>query len=128
MMRRPGIFETMRVKKGKTVYFDKHLSRIARSSRFFKIKLPCSRKELARLILESVKKSGIKDARLKVIIRQLPRRAAVQILTQEYKPFPKSKYREGFRVTVSPFRQNELKLSRHKTTGRFLYDLSFEQA
>jgi branched-subunit amino acid aminotransferase/4-amino-4-deoxychorismate lyase len=52
----------------------------------------------------------------------------VQILTQEYKPFPKSKYREGFRVTVSPFRQNELKLSRHKTTGRFLYDLSFEQA
>ncbi|MGA2775580.1 MAG: aminotransferase class IV [Candidatus Omnitrophota bacterium] len=127
-MRRLGIFETIRVKEGKIVYFDQHLSRIIKSSCFFKIKLPCSREKLAGLILESVKKAGIKDGRLKVIIRQGPHRAAVQILIQKYKPFPKNKYREGFRVTVSPFRQNELRLARHKTTGRLLYDLSFKQA
>ena len=123
-----GVFETMRVKEGKVVYFDEHIARLNKSCLFFKITLPCSGIKLKRLIQRVIKNNSFKDARLKVIARQVNRKADIQIEICKYRPYPSSKYREGFSVMVSPFRQKELKLSRHKRMGRLLYDLSLEEA
>jgi len=123
-----GVFETMRVKEGKVAYFDEHIARIIKSCRFFKINLLCSRAKLRKLVQSAIEKSHFKDARLKVIISQLNRKTNIQIQLSKYTPYLPKKYREGFRVMVSPFRQRELKLSRHKTMIRLLYDLSLEEA
>ena len=123
-----GVFETMRAKEGKVVYFDKHIARLNKSCSFFKIALPCSGIKLKRLLQRAIKNCSFKDARLKIIARQVNRKADIQIEICKYKPYPSGKYREGFRVMVSSFRQKELKLSRHKRMGRLLYDLSLEEA
>ena len=123
-----GVFETMRIKEGKVVYFDRHIVRLKKSCSFFKISPPCSGAKLMRLVRGIIKKNNFKDARLKIIIRQVNRKADIQIKLCKYKPYPPKKYKEGFRVIVSSFRQKELKLSRHKTIGRLLYDLSLEEA
>ncbi len=121
-----GLFETMRFYRGRTVYLAAHLQRLADSARQLKIKLPLPLAGLKKLILREIKSRGLKDAYLRLTIFRSPKKE-FELLVKKYKPYPQSKYRQGFRVCLADLRQNQNSLfSRHKTTSRALYETAFE--
>jgi len=123
-----GIFETMRFCRGKTVYFDAHLQRLASSARRLRIKLPLALPKLKNLISQEVKASGLKDAYLRLTIFGSPKKE-FELLIKKYTPCTPAKYKKGFRVCISDLRQDQNSIfPRHKTTLRQIYETSYQKA
>ncbi|MGD0336420.1 MAG: aminotransferase class IV [Candidatus Omnitrophota bacterium] len=124
-----GIFETMRWHKNKTVYLDAHLRRMSGSSRFCGIKFPYGTKKVKRYVKETVALNDLADVAVRITVWKSPRGAGLLIAAKKYNPHPSVKYRNGFLVTVSQYRQNEDSfLCRIKSINRLAYELGFFQA
>ena len=63
-----AVFDTMIVVNGYIFKFDAHLDRLFRSARAVRIKIPLSKDEIKKAIIETVKKAGLMDAYLKIIV------------------------------------------------------------
>ncbi len=124
-----GLFETMRSYNNKIVYFDEHLTRLRDSAGLIKIKLNYSPGELKAIIRRAVKLSGFKDAYVRLTLCKSEPGTDTLVVARQYRPYPETKYRQGFRAAISPFRQNEdSPLARIKTTNYLLYRISYLQA
>ena len=124
-----GAFETMRFKNGSTVYLDEHINRLHGSCRLLNIELLYSGEKLKSAICQTVKRNGLKDARVRLSVWKKEAGCGVLITANSYHPFGKKKYRSGFKVCVAGLKQDESSiLARIKTMNRILYELSFEQA
>ncbi len=121
-----GLFETMRLRKGKIVYFAEHIARIKRGCGSVNINFSFTPSGLRKIIKKLVKANALSDARVRLTVWKEAKNSAVILITaKKYQPFPAAKYKVGFSCTVSPFRQDEDSfLSRLKTTNRILFQLS----
>jgi branched-subunit amino acid aminotransferase/4-amino-4-deoxychorismate lyase len=119
-----GIFETMRAYRGRVVYLKEHLNRLRCSARALGLACPYSETQLSRIIRQAIKKSRIKDVRVRLVLRE--KDLAIEV--KEYQPPKAQKYRKGFTLAVSPFRQKDFRLARFKTTERALYEKSLAYA
>jgi aminodeoxychorismate lyase len=63
-----GLFETMRVFKGRPFRMAQHLERMVRGAEFLKFKLPFAPKELQRLAEQLIEKNQMPDAVLRVTL------------------------------------------------------------
>jgi branched-chain amino acid aminotransferase len=63
-----GLFETMRVVKGRPFRMAQHLERMTRGADFLKIKMPFSPKELQRLAEQLIEKNQMQDSVLRVTL------------------------------------------------------------
>lgn len=63
-----GVFETMVAVNGYLFMLDEHLSRLFRSLKAVKIEVPQTREQLRALILETVRRNGLRDAYVKAIV------------------------------------------------------------
>lgn len=124
-----GLFETMRSYNNKIVYLDEHLKRIKRSCKLLAMDFPYSFDKLKEIIKETVKINGFFDAYVRLSFYKSDRGTDALILVKKYKHFSFKKYREGFSVCISRFKQNEDSFfARMKTTNYLLYQLSYLEA
>ena len=67
-----GLFETTRVAYGRAFRLAQHLDRLSRGADYFKIKLPCTLKEIQKSAAELIGKNGLADAVLRVTLTRGP--------------------------------------------------------
>lgn len=67
-----GLFETMRVVKGKPFRFAQHLERMTRGADFLKIKPPFTPKEIQKFAAELITKNELSEAVLRVTLTRGP--------------------------------------------------------
>lgn len=124
-----GVFETMRSYRGKIIYLDAHLERLKNSSAWLGLRLPHSTGELKKIIAGKVEEGGFRDAHIRLTLWKKAHSALVSVEVKEYHPYPLKKYRQGFKVCIAPYRQNEgSMLTQLKSTNRLLYELAYNFA
>lgn len=124
-----GLFESMRSFNNKIVYFDQHLNRIRDSARLIDLRMPCESNKLKKIIKKTVTSNGFKDTYVRLTLWKSETGLGISVVARNYQPYSAEKYRAGFSTGISSFRQNEDSLqSKIKTTSRFLYQLSLQEA
>ena len=63
-----AIFDTLTVSNGYIFKINEHLDRLYKSAKAVDIHIPCDRKKLINIMIETVKKTQLKDAYLKCIV------------------------------------------------------------
>ena len=63
-----GVFEGIRAYKGVVFKLREHIERLYDSAKFLKIEIPMSKEELIEAILETIRKNGLKDCYIRVIV------------------------------------------------------------
>lgn len=63
-----GLFETLRIRKGKPFLWDRHLERLQRGAEFLKIKIPFAPEALRSFVDELVTKNKMPDALLRLTL------------------------------------------------------------
>ena len=124
-----GLFESMRSYNGKIVYLDEHLGRIKGSAKLIGIGFPFSFSKLKEIIKKTVQINGFKDTYVRLTLGKAQKGTDILLVAKKYQPYPRQKYKKGFRAAISSLRQgNHSLLACLKTTSRLLYRLSLEEA
>ena len=101
-----GCFETMRAYGGRIFRLEDHLDRLSASAKFLGTRAPADRRRLGRQLTQVLKRSGLKDAVVRVAL--LPQRngeALPSIVVQPVSRPSASAYQRGIRVAVVPARK-----------------------
>lgn len=124
-----GVFETMRRHRKRIVYLSQHLVRLKDSCKLIGLPLKLSSAQLAGIIRKSTRINRLGEAYVRVTVWRQGSGSEVSVIVKKYTPPSREKYRRGFSVCISPYRQNENSLfSGVKTISRILYELAFQQA
>ncbi len=110
-----GVFEGIRVYNGRVFKLEAHVDRLFESAHTLQIPVPLSRKEVIEAILETVRRSGLRDAYIRPVIsrgagdlgidpRKCPRPTVV-IIVDAIQLYPEEAYRKGFRMITTSTRQ-----------------------
>ncbi|MCD6125412.1 MAG: branched-chain-amino-acid transaminase [Thaumarchaeota archaeon] len=63
-----GVFEGIRAYKGVVFKLREHIERLYDSAKFLKIEIPMSKEELIEAILETIRKNGLMDCYIRVVV------------------------------------------------------------
>lgn len=63
-----GVFEGIRAYKGVVFKLREHIDRLYDSAKFLKIEIPMSKEDLIEAILETIRKNGLKDCYIRVVV------------------------------------------------------------
>lgn len=63
-----GVFDTLVAANGYVFKLEHHVARLLRSARAVKIQIPNSEEEIKRLVVETIRRSGLADAYVKIIV------------------------------------------------------------
>ncbi len=110
-----GVFEGIRAYNGRIFKLEAHLDRLFESAHALQITLPLSRAEMIQAILETVRRTGLRDAYIRPVVSRGPGdlgidprkcpRANVVIIVDSIQLYPEEAYRKGFRVITTSTRQ-----------------------
>lgn len=110
-----GIFEGIRAYGGRVFRLEQHLDRLYDSARFLMLDIPLSRDEMREAILETVRRSGLRDAYIRPVISRGvgdlgldPRKcktATVVIIVDTIQLYPKEAYERGLRAVTATTRK-----------------------
>lgn len=111
-----GIYETLRVYKGKPFLVEKHLARLFQSAERILLKLPWSGRDLKEAIVKVVRANKLQEAVVRMTIsrgvgpRGLDPRPCqnptLVILTFPFVPYPASYFTRGIDLMISSIRRN----------------------
>ncbi|UCD54141.1 MAG: branched-chain-amino-acid transaminase [Dehalococcoidia bacterium] len=121
-----GLFETMRVYRGRVFRLEHHLKRLARSAEI--LRLPMGRLDLKEAVMETVRANHLDNARIRITVSlgeggMVPdpstcTKPTVLVMAGDYQPYPREVYQNGVRATVSSIHRNsQSPLSRLKSTN-----------
>jgi len=110
-----GIFEGIRVYGGRVFRLEQHLDRLYESARYLMLDIPLARDELRAAILETVRRSGLRDAYIRPVISRGvgdlgldPRKCktpTVVIIVDTIQLYPKDAYERGLRMITATTRK-----------------------
>ena len=110
-----GIFEGIRAYGGRVFRLEQHLDRLYDSARYLILEIPLSRDEMREAILETVRRSGLRDAYVRPVISRGvgdlgldPRKcrgATVVIIVDTIQLYPKEAYERGLRTVTATTRK-----------------------
>ncbi|MGH2398445.1 MAG: branched-chain-amino-acid transaminase [bacterium] len=110
-----GIFEGIRVYGGRVFRLEQHLDRLYESARYLMLDIPLARDELRSAILETVRRSGLRDAYIRPVISRGvgdlgldPRKCktpTVVIIVDTIQLYPKDAYERGLRMITATTRK-----------------------
>ena len=109
-----GLFETIKIKKGKPIYLEMHINRILNSIEELRLNIDIDKKQIINIIENYINEKNIKDKALRLTLFD----EGYNITTRDI-TYDKSYYDRGFKLTVSPIIRGESILHRHKTTNYF---------
>lgn len=111
-----GVFEGIRTYNGKIFKLDEHLNRLYDSAKAIMLVIPLSKGELKNAILETLKRNGLKDAYIRVVVTRgigdlglEPRKCPTQtvfIITDKIMLYDEKFYKEGLEVITVSVRRN----------------------
>ena len=110
-----GVFEGIRVYGGKVFRMHDHMERLYRSARGIALDVPMDRAALAEVVLETVRRSGLDDAYIRLIVSRGsgdlgidPRKCVVgsiYVIADKISVYPREKYEKGLRVVTASTRR-----------------------
>jgi len=111
-----GVFEGIRAYNGRVFRLDGHLERLYDSAKAIDLKVPLSKEEMKKAIIETLKKNGLKDAYIRPIVTRGdgdlgldPRKCSVPnvfIITQEWGAMYGDLYEKGLTGVTVGVRRN----------------------
>ena len=111
-----GVFEGIRAYGGRVFRLDEHLDRMYDSAKAIDLKVPISKNEMKKAIIETLKKNGLKDAYIRPIVTRGdgdlgldPRKCPVPnvfIITQEWGAMYGDLYEKGLTAVTVGIRRN----------------------
>jgi len=112
-----GVFETMRSYGGKVFKIEEHIARLWISLKIVNVALPYSRKKIGELVYAALRKNGLTDAYVKIIVTRGQGRMGVDIpasakptviiYVSRFDPPEKKLYEKGVSVSIPCIRRNE---------------------
>lgn len=110
-----GVFEGIRAYNGRVFKLEAHVDRLFESAHTLGIAVPMSREEMAQAILETVRRTGLRDAYIRPVVsrgagdlgidpRKCPRPTVV-IIVDAIQLYPEEAYRKGLRLITTCTRQ-----------------------
>lgn len=113
-----GVFEGIRVYHGRIFKLDAHVARLFESAHTMGIQIPLSREEMTQAILDTVRRSELRDAYIRPVITRGtgdlgidPRKCTrpnVVIIVDTIQLYPEEAYRKGLRLITASTRQRPL--------------------
>lgn len=110
-----GVFEGIRAYEGRIFRLEEHLDRLFASARYLMLEVPLSRDALRSAILETVRRSGLRDAYIRPVISRGvgdlgldPRKcktASVVIIVDTIQLYPREAYERGLRAITATTRK-----------------------
>ena len=111
-----GVFEGIRAYAGRVFRLDDHMDRLYDSARGILLQIPYSREELLKILLETVRRTGLDDAYIRLVVSRGPgdlgidprkcAKAAVYIIAGSVALYPPETYKRGLRCTIASTRRN----------------------
>ncbi len=111
-----GVFEGIRAYNGRVFRLDGHLDRMYDSAKAIDLKIPLSKEEMKKAIIETLKRNGLKDAYIRPIVTRGdgdlgldPRKCQVPnvfIITQEWGAMYGDLYDKGLTAVTVGIRRN----------------------
>jgi branched-chain amino acid aminotransferase len=111
-----GVFEGIRTYNGRVFRLDGHLDRMYDSAKAIDLKIPLSKEEMKKAIIETLKRNGLKDAYIRPIVTRGdgdlgldPRKCPVPnvfIITQEWGAMYGDLYEKGLTAVTVGIRRN----------------------
>ncbi|MDP3104677.1 MAG: branched-chain-amino-acid transaminase [Candidatus Methanoperedens sp.] len=111
-----GVFEGIRAYNGRVFRLDGHLDRLYDSAKAIDLKIPLSKEEMTKAIIETLKRNGLKDAYIRPIVTRGdgdlgldPRKCPVPnvfIITQEWGAMYGDLYEKGLTAVTVGIRRN----------------------
>ena len=111
-----GVFEGIRAYHGRIFRMKDHMDRLWRSAKSLLLEIPHSREELDKILIETVKRTGLEDAYIRLLVTRGPGdlgidprkcpRAAVYIIAGKIQLYPEEKYKKGLRTIICSTRRN----------------------
>ena len=111
-----GVFEGIRAYNGRIFRMKDHMDRLWRSAKSVLLEIPFGREELDRILLETVRRTGLDDAYIRLLVTRGPGdmgidprkcpKAAVYIIAGSIQLYPEEKYKKGLRTVISSTRRN----------------------
>ena len=110
-----GVFEGIRCYAGRVFKLDEHVARLFESAHTLKLEIPVSRAEMTAAIVETVRRSGLRDAYIRPVVSRGPGdlgidprkcpKANLVIIVDSIQLYPEDAYRKGLRVVTTSTRQ-----------------------
>ncbi len=110
-----GVFEGIRAYNGRIFRLDAHLDRLYESAKYLMLDIPLSKGDLAAAILETMRRSGLRDAYIRPVISRGvgdlgldPRKCRVPtvvIIVDTIQLYPKEAYERGLRAVTATTRK-----------------------
>lgn len=110
-----GVFEGIRVYNATVFRMDDHVERLYRSARGIALDIPVDRQALREIILETVRRSGLDEAYVRVVASRGsgdlgidPRKcasSAIYVIVDKISVYPKEKYEKGLNVISASTRR-----------------------
>jgi branched-chain amino acid aminotransferase len=111
-----GVFEGIRAYNGRIFRMRDHMDRLFKSAKSILLEIPNGREELNGILLETVKRTGLKDAYIRMVVSRGPgdmgidprkcARAAVYIIAGAIRLYPEDKYKNGLKTIICATRRN----------------------
>src|SRR5262245_39938236 len=111
-----GVFEGIRAYNGRIFRMRDHVDRLYKSAESILLEIPHGREELNGILLETVKRTGLKDAYIRLVVSRGPgdlgidprkcAKAAVYIIAGAIRLYPEEKYRNGLKTIMCSTRRN----------------------
>ncbi len=106
-----GVFDFLRTYHGQPFKLEEHLRRLKNSAQQICLKIPWTTTELSRLVYETLKRNGLPEANIKIVVTgglspdQITPGDKPTLAIMVYPPavYPPSYYTEGIKVVTVPF-------------------------
>lgn len=99
-----GVFETLRIYRGKPAFLPEHIKRLKDGCKKTLLQLP--KIDFKKKIGVLLKENKLKDAYCRITIFKKSLRTGVLIMAAPFNHYKKSDYEKGFKAIVAPFRKN----------------------
>ena len=120
-----GVFEGIRVYNGVIFRFKEHLERLYSSAKSIRLQLPLSPEEMTKAIVETLKRNGLKDAYIRLVVTRgvgdlgvdprKCRKPSVVIISQYADPsFGAMAKEKGISVIISSVRRDAVDATTHE--------------
>ncbi len=111
-----GVFEGIRCYSGNIFKLKEHVDRLYDSAKVIMLKIPMSKEEMIKAIVETVRENGLRDAYIRVVVSRGegtlgldPRKCPspnVVIIADKIVLYPKELYEKGLTIITVPTRRN----------------------